>query len=40
MAIKRSELINGLGQVQHFSTRQGYFVGKLLLLQQKAKKNG
>ncbi|MDQ7048612.1 MAG: hypothetical protein Q9M92_03395 [Enterobacterales bacterium] len=32
-----------LGQVQHFGTHQGYFVGKLILLQQKAeelKKNG
>ncbi|MDQ7051327.1 MAG: hypothetical protein Q9M92_18080 [Enterobacterales bacterium] len=25
-----------LGQVQHFATHQGYFVGKLILLQQKA----
>ncbi|MDQ7049264.1 MAG: hypothetical protein Q9M92_06865 [Enterobacterales bacterium] len=25
-----------LGQVQHFGTHQGYFVGKLILLQQKA----
>ncbi|MDQ7050590.1 MAG: hypothetical protein Q9M92_14085 [Enterobacterales bacterium] len=25
-----------LGQVQHFGTHQGYFVGKLILLQKKA----
>ncbi|MDQ7049563.1 MAG: hypothetical protein Q9M92_08475 [Enterobacterales bacterium] len=25
-----------LGQVQYFGTYQGYFVGKLILLQQKA----